>query len=1089
LDELAAAPEFQAWAKREFPDGASELADPVSRRHFLRLMSASFLLAGVGLTGCRRPVEKVEPFARLPEGYLHGVPQHYATALPVRSSAVPLVVKVYDGRPIKIEGNADHPANRLDRPAGQRRHGGTDSFAQASVLDLYDPDRARRFTEGGANVTREQALDRLARVAQQSAATRGQGLCFLLSRSSSPSRARLQRLITHKLPQARWYIHEPVDFDVHRQAASLLFGQPLRPYYRLENARRILSLDCDFLAGEEEAHRLIRGFTQGRRLPSPEEPLNRLYAVESLYSLTGASADHRLRLPPSQVFPLACLLFAEFVEQTKAADQTPQAGPFAAELRGRAGSLSPKARDWARVCVQDLIAAGGAAVVLAGHRQPLAVHLLAHAFNAYLGAAGQAVVYLHTPAPTEGTITELAARLNAGEVDTLVVLGGNPVYDAPAELDWAKTQRKAKTVIRLGDREDETFPVTDWHLPLAHYLESWGDARTGDGTLVPIQPMIEPLFGGLTELEVLARIGDLPNVRPHATARDTFRELVPDGPLEENWKRLLHDGFWPSTAAKPVGLGQPDWPNAAPAILAAEVVPAPGAQDLEVVFARDQRVDDGRYANNGWLQELPDPITKITWDNVILLSPQTAQNLGVAVVNEIKNNLAVPVLRLELNGRTLEGPAWIQPGLADHTIGLALGYGRPAAGRVGRGVGYSAYTLRTAAVPHLARGARLTKTGRTYPLSCTQDHWFMEGRAIVREANLDEYRANRRFAQAMDLQEPPIVAPLYPNPLDQLDAHATHRWGMALDLNTCVGCATCSVACQSENNIPIVGKDQVRRNREMHWIRIDRYFTGPPSDPQVVHQPMLCQHCEAAPCESVCPVNATVHDDEGLNLMVYNRCVGTRYCSNNCPYKVRRFNFFDYHRRPLDRLYRSPLTSATDGEWELKRWFKNPDRGSRPQEEWDLLRLAQNPDVTVRMRGVMEKCSFCLQRLQQAKITRKVQAAASGNVTVQDDTIQTACQQACPADAITFGNLKDPDSRVSLAQAGERTYRVLEHLYTKPRVTYLARVRNPNPAMPDYTASPYSTEEFRQHGGTVASPGHATAGQGGFPAVRQPGAH
>jgi len=1099
LDDLADTPEFRQWVEREFPSGASEFTDPVSRRNFVKLMSASFLLAGFGLTGCRRPMERIVPFSKTPENYIHGVPQYYATSMPVRGSAVPLLVKSHEGRPVKIEGNAEHPIN-ADPAWGEHKHAGTDRFAQASLLSLYDPDRAQRFTFKGVNKTREEALDALSRAAQQFEGTQGEGLCFLMGRSSSPSRARLQRLISQRLPQVRFFVHEPVDLDVQRQGASLAFGKSVTPYYRPENARCVLSLDADFLATEEDSYRLIRGFSKGRKLDAASDEMNRLYVVESLTTITGANADHRMRLPSSAVFPLTCVVFAELIAQANVQAQDSRAGEFRDVLL-RLAEGTKFDRKWVSECVKDLLAHRGKMLVIPGHRQPVEVHLLAHAVNVYLGGAGSTVSYLQIPELKTESISELARALQSDQVDTLVITAGNPAYDAPDDLEWSQRQRKAKTVIRLGYYEDETFAGSDWHLPAAHYLETWGDARTGDGTVVPVQPLIQPLFGGLTELEVLARAAGLTPTSPHEIARATFQEFNLDGVFEENWKKFLHDGFLAGSAYKPEDVKM-DWDTAAPLIMAGSVVTAPTPQKLEVVFHGDYSVDDGRYINNGWLQELPDPISKISWDNVITISEATAAALNVYVKDEEKNNLTAPLVRLTIGKRSIEGPAWIQPGFADNVVGVCLGYGQKKSGRIGRNSGYNGYPLRTGAALHIAGGAKLESLGAKYPLSCTQNHWSMEGRPIIREANLEEYRKSPGFAQAFNMEEPPDPSPLYRNPLDVPRANgrtpkeeATHWWGMSIDLGACVGCSACMLACQSENNIPIVGKEQVNRNREMHWIRIDRYFTGKVADPQIVNQPMMCQHCESAPCENVCPVNATVHDDEGLNLMVYNRCVGTRYCSNNCPYKVRRFNFFDYNRRPLDELYKSPLLSAHDGEWEMSRWWKNPDRGSRKQDEWDLVKLVKNPDVTVRMRGVMEKCTYCLQRIEQAKISRKVAAGASNAVEVPDGTIKTACQQACPADAFVFGNLKDPNSRVSKAKANERTYKVLDFLATKPRTTYLARVRNPNPAMPqssDNDPRPESTKEFLGHGGKLEMEGaghgaHADAEHGAGAAEK--GAH
>jgi MoCo/4Fe-4S cofactor protein with predicted Tat translocation signal len=1046
LDQLAETPEFREWLGREFPEGATELTDPVSRRHFVKIMSASFLLAGFGLagTGCRKPEDKIMPFGKAAENYTHGTSQYYATARPTRGGAVPLVVKSYEGRPVKIEGNPLYPDG----------NGATDRYTQASILDLYDPDRATRFAKGGNTVAPEAGLDFLGELAKKSAANQGEGLAILVEPGTSPSRQRLQKQISEKFAKVRWYVYEAIDHGVDERAATQAFGKPVRPVYRYEEAKVILSLDADFIGAEEDAHNNIRRFAQGRHIEKPDDGMSRLYAIESLFTLTGLNADHRLRLPSSAVIQVAAAI--------------------AAELGAKVGSVSKPAGEhakWSSECAKDLKANAGKSLVVAGHRQPQAVHLIAHAINAALGNVGKTVQLFDLPGFNAGGIAELAKTLNDSAVDTLVILGGNPAYDAPADLNWAATQRKAKTIVRLGYYEDETGAACDWHFPLAHYLESWSDALTSEGTLVPIQPLIAPLFGGLTELEFLARLAGLNVTNPHEIVRETFASYAKGG--EESWKKFLHDGFLLGTAAQAVSA---TFSAAAAQSIAEAKTGLPGKESLEVVFHRDYSLDDGRYANNGWLQEFPDPITKITWDNAVLVSRKTARELGV------QNS---DVVEITLDGRKVKGPIWVQPGMADYSLGLALGYGRTKVGRVGIGTGFDAYPLLTTKTGYIATGATIRKTGETYPISCTQTHWSMEGRAIVREANLDQFTKHPNFATAMNAPEAPSEKPMYPNPFDEAKKTALHQWGMSIDLSACVGCGTCVIACQSENNIPIVGKDLVKRGREMHWIRIDRYYASDPrkhkfsetfrkdeaqqfdewiDDVQAVNQPMLCQHCEAAPCENVCPVNATVHDQEGLNVMVYNRCVGTRYCSNNCPYKVRRFNYLDYNKRPLTELkgpfYASPLIHRTRGEWDLLRWWKDQDSGMRDEDEWDLIRMLKNPDVTVRMRGVMEKCTFCVQRIEGAKIAQKVKAGASGDVVVPDGTIKTACQQACPAEAIVFGNIADPNSRVSKLKAQERNYSVLDFLATKPRTTYLARVRNPNPAMPDYREWPLSFEEF-----------------------------
>jgi MoCo/4Fe-4S cofactor protein with predicted Tat translocation signal len=1072
LDELAETPAFREWMEREFPQGASEWHDPVSRRHFVKIMSASFLLAGFGLTGCRRPEENIYPFSKMPENYVHGVPQHYATAMPTRRVARPLVVKSHDGRPTKIEGNPAHPS-------GVR---GTDRFALASILELYDPDRAARFLHGGNPATREAALDGLDAAAKEFAANGGAGLCFLVGQSSSPSRARLQSLLSQKHPKARWFVHEAVDFDIHRQAATAAcqaapppnpgFVSGYTPFHRLDRAKVVVSLDCDFLGEEEDSARLIRDFARARKVEKPTDTPSRLYVLEALMSITGANADHRQRVASVEVGAVAAHLAAEVLAGTDVAQGRPLAGLL------RATPLPSGVKpEWIKECAKELVASRSASLVLAGTRQPLPVHLLAHVINEALGSAGVCTEMHAFSEPKTGSIDELAQALNAGEVRTLVICGCNPGYTAPADLNWSATQRKARTVIRLGYYEDETAPQCDWHLPAAHYLESWGDARSSDGTVVAVQPLIAPLFNGLTELEFLARLAGQDTTTPYEVARATFRDLVTGADAEAQWKKFLHDGFLAGTATPPVpaALNWQAVTSQLQAYASARTAAAgakPSKDSLELIFHRDYSVDDGRHSNNGWLQEMPDPVTKVCWENVITLSARTAKELGVYFENPERGPLSTPVAVIEVEGAKIEGPVWVQPGQADYTVGLALGYGRQRAGRVGSGAGYNAYRLRTSRRLHSALGARLTPANRTSPVATTQDHWAMEGRPIVREANLEEFRKHPAFAKEMDLDaHEPHVGALYQNPLDKYPSmKGLHQWGLAIDLNACVGCSACTIACQSENNVPVVGKDQVSRGREMHWIRIDRYYSVGPGDadlasPQVLNQPMLCQHCENAPCENVCPVNATVHDEEGLNVMVYNRCVGTRYCSNNCPYKVRRFNFFDYNQRPLDKLYLGPLA---------------------PKGMPDLVQMAKNPEVTVRMRGVMEKCTYCIQRIEQAKIQQKIKAGASGDVRVPDGTITPACAQGCPAEAIVFGDVSDPKSRVSQLKDQPRDYAVLGFLNTKPRTSYLARIRNPNPQMPDYEEQPLSVAEQARLRGEAGGGGPggahtppAEAGKGG----------
>ena len=1045
LDDLAETPEFKDWLHREFPAGASQMEDGQSRRNFLKIMSASFAFAGLAMggAGCRRPEEKLEPFGQQQADYTFGDAQYFATAMPTRTGAIPLVVKSYEGRPVKIEGNSLYPGS----------NGSTDRYAQASILDLYDPDRARHFKHDGKQVSREAALGFLDELSKKFAANSGEGLAFLAESSTSPSRARLQKIIADKFPKSQWFTYDAIDSGIHQRAATQAFGQSVKPVFHYDKAKVILSLDADFLGGEDDAHNHIRKYAASRKAG---DGMSRLYAVESLFTLTGAAADHRLRLAPDLMAYLAVVI-ASFAESGT---------NLAALPTGENSKL--EISKWVTECAKDLFANKGQSLVVAGQRQPIAVHLLANAINSLLGNIGKTVSML--PA------TKLAdadfKKFDASATDALVVLGGNPAFN----LNWSS---KAKTVVRLGYYEDETAEKSDWNFPAAHYLESWSDATTSDGTVVPVQPLTQPLFGGLTELEFLARLAGESQTSPYEIVRGTLSVS------EEAWKKLLFNGFSAETSSQSVdvSLQKSVWDvTGDPRFISLKS--SANANSLAVIFYRDAKVDDGRYSNNGWMQELPDPITKMTWDNAVLISRKTAKELGVANGD---------IVEISLNGKKVSGPIWTQPGMADYSLGLALGYGRERAGRVGTGVGFNAYKIFSG--KYIETGATISKTGATYTLACTQHHWSMEGRPAVREANLKEFLKEPDFAQEkFHGVEPPIVQSLYPNPLDEAKKTALHQWGMTVDLNACVGCGTCVVACQSENNIPIVGKDQVLRGREMHWMRIDRYFTSDPKrknnpslfdpkadenqtdenqqfaewidDVQAVNQPMLCQMCEAAPCESVCPVNATVHDQEGLNVMAYNRCIVTRYCSNNCPYKVRRFNFLDFNKRPLTELkgtmYSTTLTHKTDGEWDLKRWWNDPNSGMRTEDEWDLIKLSKNPDVTVRMRGVMEKCTYCTQRIEHAKISQKAKAGASGDVRLSEaaGTVpKTACQQACPAGAIVFGDVSDPNSSVSKLKLLPQNYSVLGELLTKPRTTYLARIRNPNPAMPDYH-DPFSTEEY-----------------------------
>jgi molybdopterin-containing oxidoreductase family iron-sulfur binding subunit len=972
----------------------------VDRRRFLHLMAASLGLAG--LTGCRRPELPALPYTKPPEEVVPGLPTYYATAMPRPGSASPVLAESHVGRPTRIEGNPRHPQSG----------GSSDALAQASVLDLYDPDRSRAVLRGGEPSTWE-AYDAFA--ARHFAVLRdqkGRGLHLLCGDVASPALELLREHLRTVLPEAHWYTYEPIDQANARAGALLAFGTPVVPRYRFEHAEVVLALDADILGLEDDGGRHVREFADARRVEKAGDPSNRLYVVESRYSLTGGAADHRLRLASSQVVDYAVALGREVLAPPEGSD-----GASPSQKTGQRPSAAFDSR-WVREVAADLRAHRSKCVIVAGRGQPPLVHALAHAMNEALGNLGKTVeLRALSPSADAGTLVELTEAIGKQQVETLVVLDVNPVYNAPADLDFAARFKTIPTTICLALYPDETARLASWHLPAAHYLESWGDARTSDGSVVPIQPLIEPLFGGRTALEVLARLTGYETTTPYEIVRRAFRKVSggDSGGFETRWRRYLHDGMLEDSAFPMV---QPALrrDHIAGAIAEAQPARTPlSVENLELVLDRDARVDDGRYANNGWLQEVPDPVTKLTWDNAALLSPKTARVLGVATGD---------LVRLERAGRSLEIVAMVVPGQADFSVSVPLGYGRTAAGRVGNGVGFNAYTLRTTTALDIAVGLKLTRTGRRYPLSCTQNHFTMEGRDLVRELTLADLLHPRALAGEHEATErEPGRAILTAPKLD-----GAHQWGMAIDLSTCIGCNACTVACQSENNIPIVGKDEVARGREMHWIRIDRYFSGGEDDPGLVHQPVACVQCENAPCEVVCPVNATVHSDEGLNVQVYSRCIGTRYCLNNCPYKVRRYNFFNYNERPLEHLRLGPLTEKGMAE---------------------TLKMQKNPDVTVRIRGVMEKCTYCVQRIERAKIGARVEAGASGHTAVLDGTIVPACAQACPAQAIVFGDLSDPESRVSKVKSQSRNSSLLGELNTRPRTTYLARVRNPNPRMPE----------------------------------------
>ena len=981
LEELAETPEYTSFLHHEFPNDPAKQAGGLSRRDALKLMAASAAMAG--LTACTKlPPEKIVPYAQQPpEQFVPGKSLFYATAMPLGGIATGLLVESNMGRPTKVEGNPSHPASL----------GATDAFAQASVLSLYDPDRSQAVFTHGRISSWSSFLAAMDEARAGLAAGKGAGLRILTETVTSPTLASQIRALLALYPEARWHQYEAANRDAVREGSRLAFGECVNTVYRFDRAARVVALDSDFLSFGPGSVRYARDFAGRRRMPDERSEMNRLYAVESVPTSTGSMADHRLPLRASEIEDFARAL-AESL------------GVKGVRGGGRLPARVPQ--DWIPALARDLQNHRGACIVIPGDQQPPIVHALAHAMNHRLGNVGSTVVYTEAleaePVSQMASLRGLVADVQAGKVSTLLILGGNPVYDAPADLGFASQLLKVGLRVHLGLENNETAQLCHWHIPETHYLEAWGDVRAYDGTVSIIQPLIAPLYNGRSAHEILAVMLGQAGRTPHDIVKDYWGGKYSGGDFETFWQTSLHDGLIANSAlpARPVTL-KADFS----ALALNEGKSSSTAGGLEICFRPDPAVWDGRFANNGWLQELPKPLTKLTWDNAALVSVSTAQKLGLH---------SEDVVKLRFRGRELAAPVFILPGHADDAVTLHLGYGRSRAGRVGSGVGANANALRTSETPWFAGGLEISKTGESYRLARTQHHSLVGGgnqkpqeeesvqafqRDLVRVSTIEEYRKNPEFAADPEEYTSKALS-LYPG--HKYDGYA---WGMSIDTNSCIGCNACVVACKSENNSPVVGKDEVAVGREMDWIRIDTYFRGDLDNPEAYQQPVMCVHCENAPCEGVCPVGATVHSPEGLNEMIYNRCVGTRYCSNNCPYKVRRFNF---------RLYSDWTTPSLFG--------------------------LRNPNVTVRSRGVMEKCTYCVQRINAAKIQ-----AEKEDREVRDGEIQTACQQACPAQAIVFGNINDPASRVSKLKAQNRTYGLLRELNTRPRTTHLARLRNPNP--------------------------------------------
>jgi len=982
VDELAGTPEFQAAVEREFPSSAQEWVDPVSRRGFMKLMGASMALAG--LAGCaKQPDEPIYAYVKAPEDLILGKPNYFATAHPFVTGAVPLLVKSDQFRPIKVDGNPEHPYNQ----------GSSDPFTQGTLLDLYDPDRSQHVLYRGEN--REWAEFAEALRIKVASTKDGTGIYFLSATITSSTLARQWRAVQTAYPKAKL-----VQYDPAIAGTSLATG--LSVQYNLADADVIVSLDADFLSGASYPgfHKLVRDYADRRKSP---EKLNRLYAIESTPTTTGLKAEHRLGLRASEIPAFAA-------ELAKAVGVADAAAP--------SYSWTDEQKKFITALANDLKAHSGKSALIPGLYQDPWVALLAQAINNALGNVGKTVITAAQPVnplPSNqiADFQDLVADMNAGKVDWLVILNSNPIYSAPADFEFAAAFEKANIVAHLGSHLDETGSIAHWHIPAAHSLESWSDARAYDGTVSVVQPLIDPLYGGKSAHHVFQALLNEPGLSPYEAVRETWKPVM-KGDFETGWRKALHSGWIEGTAVPSApGVGS------AAGTGAQKQIPAPSSKDaLEIIFRPDPNIYDGRWSNVGWLQELPKPVTNLSWDNAAQVSGATLTRLGLHEDD---------IIELTVAGRKVKAPVIAVPGHPDNSVTVHLGYGRQAAGRVGSGAGFNAYLIRTSDAPFYTTGT-LAKVEGTWGLAITKSHFqdhrgtrfgqpeghnnnsleadeAINERGIIRYATLDEYKANPGFANEGEGREKTDKdVTLFPN-----WEYKDNAWGMSIDMASCTGCNACIVSCYAENNIAVVGKQQVRIGRNMQWLRIDTYFEGDLSAPRAHFQPMACQHCENAPCEQVCPVGATVHTPEGLNMMVYNRCVGTRYCSNNCPYKVRRFNFLlfsDY--------------------------------------ETESLKLSRNPDVSVRSRGVMEKCSYCVQRISAAKIE-----SDKDNRPIADGEIQTACQQACPASAITFGNINDKGSRVAKLQADERSYQVLADLNTRPRTKYVAAVLNLNQELED----------------------------------------
>lgn len=1019
LNDLADKPAFQDWMSREFPTSASELPSGLSRRRWIQLMGASLALGGIA--GCRWEAEEFAPFTVRPQNRTPGEKQYFATMWEHAGYARPLTVTSIDGRPIKIEGNRDHPATG----------GSTNSWDQALILSMYDPDR----TTGPLERVRKELVARTWEEFDRKFEPRlvahrqrkGAGLAIIHEAASSPTRQRLLEQCRKEMPLALICEIDPTRGTSVRAASSAVFGRNVEVQRHFEKARIIACFDADPFQEDADAAQVVKEWSQSR---NPDGAwMNRLYCIESRMSLTGSNADHRLPTKSSEVLTTLAEL-ERLIGDTKSGSVT------------RPANDAPKRAQVLAALADDLVRHRGCSILMAGAHQSSEVHVAIHRLNRMLNNFGSTLSVLPAQSHQYIQVTDLIEAVQSDQVETLVVLDCNPAYGSEHSKEFRRSLQLVPMAVHMGMHRDETARLCRWHVPMAHPLESWLDGRAHDGTLTMGQPLIEPLFQGLSPVDFLAKLLGLKRYSADLV-RDTLVSLDDRFRSDKEWRRVVHDGYVADSTIQP--LSEPRFTSAVQRKVRTTHTTSPDA--VELVITHSEATFDGRFANSGWLQETPNAISKLTWDNAALMSPATAHNLLVQHGE---------IVQIEVDGRSVEVPVFELPGVATNSIQLALGYGRTAAGHVGGltdegidPVGVDVSALLPPNGSQILTAVTVKPTGRTWQLATTQDHFAIDtvgleaiGQRVgelIRTGTVSEYRKHPDFAQHSGPHHPPLES------LWEERSYDGHKWGMAIDLNKCIGCNACMTACQSENNVPIVGKDQVLGGREMHWIRNDRYFSGNPEDPQVDHQPVTCHHCENAPCEQVCPVAATVHSDEGLNDMVYNRCVGTRYCANNCPYKVRRFNFLDYN-----------------------------EQLEEPQGE--LLQLMINPKVTVRSRGVMEKCTYCVQRIQDGKIDAK-----NGRRSLSDGDVKTACQEACPASAIVFGDLNDPNSEVAVAHSSDRSYGMLSELNTKPRTKYLARIRNPHPWLEEL-----SRQHHRKHGAHAARPPEEPVNPDALPASGSP---